>query len=348
VTRVLLLATPLGPRARLDGSTRAVIDLARALVDEGIARPVVLVREGTEAPRGVEPLLVEANAGHSVILAAAAAARPDVVHAIFAPRIRTGLALAALRAAMRTSIVQTIASWPAAGRARAPAIVGDVVVATSQAAAARIGACATIPMPFAPELVVADARIPRPLVLWVGDWEFGDALEPILAAFATASMPHGVRPRLALAARRKTERGGAIARKTLARIEADPSLSGRVIILGEVPSLLPWIAAATCVVLPARTTYAKLDHPRALLEAIALGTRIVVGAAPTLSELVSDASIGEVAQDESALREALERAFDGERATPQTILRVLSPRAPAVVARAYGEIYARLTARRAS
>jgi glycosyltransferase involved in cell wall biosynthesis len=123
---------------------------------------------------------------------------------------------------------------------------------------------------------------------------------------------------------------------------AGRALDDRVVLVGEQPSLLPWIAAARCVLLPARDLYAKLDHPRALLEAVALGTRIVVGPAPSLAELIVDDTIGEVARDAIALREAIERSFEAPRPDPKSIARALLPRGPNVVAAAYGEIYASL------
>ena len=347
--RVLLLATPLDARAHLDGTRRAVVELAGALGALGV-RPLVLVRAGVDAPEASEGVAVEGT-GVVGLLAACVRARPTVVHALFAPRRRTGLVLAALGASLRAGVVQTIASSPPGARKlRFPTLSGDVVVATSRwmdELLARRGwdarRRALIPMPFLPSGdVAADRSLPRDTFLHVGDWEDARGIDEALDAFAQMAPPIGVTPHLAFAARRKTARSLEKEATVRARIENDATLRGRVRILGELPSLLPALAAARCVLLPATTTEAKLDHPRALLEAIALGTRIVVGAAPSLAELVPSSSLGEVAIGTGALREAMERAFFEPNSAPDDALAILAPRRPAVVAAAYARLYERV------
>ena len=101
------------------------------------------------------------------------------------------------------------------------------------------------------------------------------------------------------------------------------------------------------MLVPASTTYAKLDHPRVLLEALSLGVRIVVGSAPALAELCDDPRVGEVANDPSELREAMERCFELPPPPPEAITKVLAARRPELVARRYHELYQRaITARR--
>ncbi len=346
--RVLLLGTPLDARTRLDGSRRAIVDLARGLVETQVARPTILVRPGAIVPAGCDALTV--RGGPLEIFAAAARGRFDVVHAIFAPRMRTALALAALRRWTGVKVVQTLASVGLPRRVfspiRAPIasrIDGsvDVLVATSQARLRELegrGARAIyLPMPFAAD-ELAEVKLPEgahggtaPSLLFVGDYELGGALEPTLEAFATMASPLGVRPTLLVAARTKTPESARIAR----RLE---KIAG-VRVLGELPSLLPWIAASRAVLLPATDTRAKLDHPRALLEAIALGTRIVVGPAPSLAELVSDPSLGEVTREVASLRAAMEHALIAEPVRPMARMALLELRRPTVVALRYGEVY---------
>jgi glycosyltransferase involved in cell wall biosynthesis len=332
---VLLITTPLDERTRLDGARLAAIDLARALRRTGSAKPIMLVRPGTAPPENVEGVMVPGGAAS--VVAAVMRARPEILHAIFAPRRRTSIALALLRRALRAPIVQTIASRPKTFHASM--IVGDAVIATSDSCASELRALgrpptATVPMPFAPPPYVhtPDDRLPGDFVLFVGDLEHGGALEPTIEAFARIARPHGTRPVLAVASREKSRESLRVAR----------ALDDRAVLVGEQPSLLPWIAAARCVLLPARDLYAKLDHPRALLEAIALGTRIVVGPAPSLAELIVDDTIGEVARDAVTLREAIERSFEAPRPEPKSIARALLPRGPNVVAAAYGDLYASL------
>jgi hypothetical protein len=350
--RVLLLATPLDARAHLDGSRLAVVELASALATRGIARPLVLVRSAEMAPVGCEPVVVGARGGPSSLIAACVRAKPSVLHALFAPRRRTGVVLAALRTMLRVPVVQTIASAPRgvlARRLRWPTLVGDVVVATSRwmdDALANAGwdeeRRARIAMPFRPQGdVQPDRSAPHDLFLHVGDWEFGGGLDDSIEAFARLAPPIGVVPHLAIAARHKTAASRRREAEVRARIEGRPALRDRVRILGELPSLLPWIAAARCVLLPATSTEAKLDHPRAILEAIALGTRVIVGEAPSLSELVVAPSLGEVAIGTAALREAMERTFSEPAPSPPDAIAVLEARRPEAIAAAYEELYVR-------
>jgi glycosyltransferase involved in cell wall biosynthesis len=351
--RALLLTTPLGEGAP-NGATLAAVDLARAFVQSGRVRPVLLARRGARVPEGCEAIAIATRVGRPVeALAAVARARADVVHAMFAPRLATGLALRAVAAGLRVPIVQTIASSPRGGRIDPRALAGAIVVATSAATHAQLIAAGVderrvveIPLPFAPTRALDVPRDAPPgrYLLFAGDYEFGEAIEPTLDAFAQLAPPRGMHPTLVVAARPKTPRARSIERTIARRIEASPALRGRVRVLGEVPSLLPWILGAAAVLLPARDTFAKIDHPRVLLEAISLGVPIVVGSAPTLVELVREAgddAIGEVASDVPSLREAMERALVRPALSPASVLPLLEARRPERIAEAYEALYAR-------
>jgi hypothetical protein len=309
-------------------------------------------------PEGCEAIRLHTGRARALeALAAVVRARADVVHALFAPRVATGVTLRALSAATRTPLVQTIASRPRSFTHVGRSLAGEAIVATSRAteralldagiAPARVS---TIPLPFAAPSAVelpTDAP-PGRWLLFGGDYEFGDALDPTLDAFAQLASPHGMKLTLVIAARAKTERSRAIEQALRARIARTPALVGRVRVLGEVPSLLPWILGAAAVVLPARDSFAKIDHPRMLLEALAFGVPIVVGPAPSLAELVreggaGDAAIGEVADDVPALRGALERVLVRPALAAESVARILGPRSPARIAAAYAALYARVT-----
>ncbi|MGZ3418482.1 MAG: glycosyltransferase [Polyangiales bacterium] len=349
--RVLILSTPFGARTHLDGSRLAVADLVAGLVATGAAEPRVLCTEGHAAPEGARSVVVgEGGLARALeVVAATALAEVDVVHAWFAPRVATGVVLLAMRKMRGVRVVQTVASIPRTFRGLDLALPGDVIVPTSDATAIALatnGFDATrmtrIPAPFAHETAVArDPAIPRDLLLFAGDLEFDDGLERTLAAFAKMAPPRGVSPHLAIAARKKTPRASEVEAEARKKIEETPSLRGRVTFLGELPSLLPWIAAARAVIVPSRTTYAKLDHPRVLLEAIALGVRVIVGPAPSLAELVDDPRLGEVAGDPPTLREALEGAFSLPPPPASAIMRVLAARRPEAVASRYAPLYVR-------
>ncbi len=352
--RVLILATPFDERARLDGSRRAIADLVPALAARGVL-PTVLVASGAP-PTGARALTVSGGRNTRALEVAMTAAITDVdlVHAWFTPRFSTGAFLRALRA----PVLQTVASVPASYVGASLAIGGDFVVTTSDATAVAVAMAgidaskmARVPSPFAQEPFTRESvaraeRAPRDLLLYVGDYEADDGIDRTLSAFAKLAPPRSVIPHLAIAARTKSDKSREVEAKLRKRIAETTALRGRVTILGELPSLLPWIAAARGVLLPASTTYAKLDHPRALLEAIALGVRIVVGTAPSLSELVDDPRVGEIARDTSELREAMERCFELPPAPTSSILRLLQPRRPEIIGARYVELYERLLAAR--
>lgn len=344
--RVLLLSTPFDRRTHLDGSRRAVADLVAALSLHRIAEPTVLVGVGGEAPAGARGEFVGDRPLEAFL--ATVLSQVDLVHAWFAPRAVTATALRVARAVRRRPIVQTIPSIPRSFVGLSASLCGDVIVPTSDATAIAFAThgvdarrmAATV-SPFLPEVVSERVDAPRDLVLYAGDYEFDDGLERTLSALAKASAPHGVKPRLAIAARTKTPKAAEVEAKLRKKVESSSALRERVTFLGEVPSLLPWIAASRAVIVPAESTYAKLDHPRVLLEAIALGVRVVVGRAPSLAELCDDPRVGEVAHDTGDLRDAIERAFELPSIPTDAITKVLAPRRPEVVARRYGELYER-------
>ncbi len=366
--RVLLLTTPLGDGPP-NGASLAAVDLACALASAGLARPILLVHGDGTVPEGCEAVRVHTRRARAIeALVAVVRARADVVHAMFAPRPGTGLALRALSRATATPLVQTVASRPRSFANATRALAGDAIVATSVATERALldaglspERLSTLPLPFAPPGRGAHAGLPKdrptaPWLLFAGDYEFGDALEPTLAAFALLRRgPAGGGPEaeLVVAARAKTARARTIERSLRERIAETLGLRGRVRVLGEVPSLLPWIEGAAAVVLPARDTFAKLDHPRVLLESLALGVPIVVGPAPSLAELVREgedaggggehgAGVGEIAADVPALRDAFARALLRPALAPARVGPTLERRSPARVAAAYAALYARV------
>ena len=349
--RVLFLSTPFDARTHLDGSRRAIADLLPALVLNGVT-PTVLVRAGELAPGGGRTFVVRGNDRAEAALAAGLA-EVDLIHAWFAPRTPTAALLHLVRRVRGIPIVQTVASVPRSMFSVGSTLAGDVIVPTSDATAIALATAgvdarrmARIPSPFlftgdrvlSPAASVGVVGVPRDLLIYAGDWEFDDGIERTLHAFARMAAPRGVTPHLAIASRGKTKRAAEIEQKIRKRIADTVVLRDRVTILGELPSLLPFIAGARGVLVPASNTFAKLDHPRVLLEAIALGVRIVVGTAPSLAELVDDARVGEIARDNGELREAMERCFSEPPPPPAVIARLLSPRQPEPIAARYAQI----------
>ncbi|GAC1574295.1 MAG: hypothetical protein NVS3B20_05920 [Polyangiales bacterium] len=368
--RVLIVSTPIDARAHLNGSTRAVIDLASALAATGLVQPIVMARDGAQVPKGCESLTIPQGsaAGSISLFREAHRCRPTIIHALFAPRASTAIALRALGRLVSAPIVQTVPSVPRNYRAIHRALASDVIVATSESTLKTLvqhgvspSRMQRLPLPFSmgsapPSTALPQAfdRIddpgasmaPHPYALYVGDYEFGDGFNPTLEAFGALRTRHADPPHLIIAARTKTPASVRIAREIDCKIKTSTVLRGSIRVLGEVASLLPWIASARCVLLPASSTYAKLDHPRVLLEAIALGRRIVVGTAPSLAELVRDGAVGEVVTSQTSLGLAIERALLVKSIPAASIARILDPRRPEIIAAAYVDIYARAVRRR--
>lgn len=240
--------------------------------------------------------------------------REAVRHFVFAPTRATALAARASRRVRRIPIVQTIPSRPRvfdAGLA-----FGDRVVVPSRWSEARWRQAGVeaprlrrvppgVPLPDA----VDDAARRRarralgwpedaPTVLYPGD--LGGDAPRVVDAFADAAPPPA---RLVLASRRKSpaddESGAALVRRIQRR-----DLDDRVVWTGEVPRFASLLEAADVVALPALDTYAKVDLPLALLEAMALGLPVVVDARGPAAELAVDGGAWAV-RDDGELVEAL-------------------------------------------
>jgi glycosyltransferase involved in cell wall biosynthesis len=197
-------------------------------------------------------------------------------------------------------------------------------------------------MPFTPpQIARTAAKGARGVArfVFVGDVEHGHAIDRALEAIATMSTPHGLDDELVVAARDKSAL--AIDRKNelLARISKTPSLARRVRWVGRVPSLAALLVDAVATILPADDGVAKLDHPRALLESIAVGTPIVVGTVASHRELLTAPSIGVAVDDASSLAAAMESMLSAPPIDRDAAIALLSPRRSDLVAAQYVDAY---------
>jgi phosphatidylinositol alpha-1,6-mannosyltransferase len=81
--------------------------------------------------------------------------------------------------------------------------------------------------------------------------------------------------------------------------------SERVMFLGETSRILDVVGASDVVALPSDVAYAKMDYPLVLLEAMALGRPVLVGAGTPASELAEGGAARAVAPESEAVAEAL-------------------------------------------
>jgi glycosyltransferase involved in cell wall biosynthesis len=175
------------------------------------------------------------------------------------------------------------------------------------------------------------------LLVYPGDLEFGRGAA--VAVEALSRLPKAV---LVMACRRKTAR----AEEAERRLREDAARAGvaeRIRWVGEVPDVFTLLAAADAVLLATDCPYAKMDYPLVLLEAMALGRVVVVGAGTPAAELADGggALLAQAAPDavaevvSRALANRSELAALGERARGTIALR----HSPTAMASAYETLY---------
>lgn len=228
--------------------------------------------------------------------------RADLWHFVFAPNPRSSGLISALRRFRSVPSVQTIASPPKSFAGVGRLLFGDVVVAQSDWTRQRVEADArgrNVQMirpplgavPRSSDEVMAGVRARLNLepgqrvVVYPGDLEFSTGAEIVAKAVPglIEAIPDCV---VVFACRRKTPR----AREVEARLqgELDPR---RVRFAGELPSLLPLLQLADCVLFPVEQLWAKVDIPIAVLESMALGTPVVLPDQGPLAELCENGRI---------------------------------------------------------
>lgn len=105
------------------------------------------------------------------------------------------------------------------------------------------------------------------------------------------------------------------------------------------PALL---AASDLVALPARTTFAKVDHPLVLLEAMHLGRAVVVTEGTAAYELAEEGGAIGCAHRTEALAETLQQLVedaDALREAGQRARALARSRTVETMARAYAKVY---------
>ncbi|MEO1268062.1 MAG: glycosyltransferase family 4 protein [Myxococcota bacterium] len=227
----------------------------------------------------------------------------DVVHFCFAPNRRTNwLAQFATSTLRRKPSIHTILSVPASFRHIQTMLFSERLVCVSHNTATVlrhhglsdvhvVPAAIPVSEPLrtqAPERIAAFAQRMgldhgEPLVVFPGDYEFSRAAD--VFAEAVMRLWRDVEARFVFACRIKQatslEREAALRRQL-----HEPLRAGRVSFVREVDDMEALLALATVVTLPAESTYAKMDIPLVLLEALAQRTPIVIADTPPLREVL--------------------------------------------------------------
>jgi phosphatidylinositol alpha-1,6-mannosyltransferase len=302
-TRVLFVSKPIAPPFH-DGSKCLVRDVARNLTR---VEPIVMSLRGAPslaAAVGARPVRsVQAygapggfTPAFSANLRAAAwlllGSRANVWHFVFAPNARTSGAGRVLRRLRQVPVVQTIASPPRSFADPQALFFGDVLVAQSawtqsavlgsyEAAGFRPPRMAVIPPPV-PELTLPSAAqiaaLRRDLrlapeqryLLYPGDLETSSGAEAsaALAERLPQACPGVV---TVFAYRRKSAQAAEVAARLRARL---PEAHTRFV--ADSPHILALVAGAAATIFPVDDLWGKVDLPIVLLEAMALGTPVIV------------------------------------------------------------------------
>jgi phosphatidylinositol alpha-1,6-mannosyltransferase len=304
---VLLVSKPIVPPWH-DSSKNLVRALATHMQRH---TPIVLSQPGArlDIPRArVEPIYAADAAGFSpalrdnarVLLRLLRGRRDECWHFFFAPNPRTSTVARAAARMRRVRTIQTVCSAPHP-RVNVRAVTfADRIVVLSEHTRSRFIASGVaadrlrLIRPAVPVLVplpaerVSGARrrlglpVGRPLIVYAGDLEFGRGAD--LALDSLADLPRTLDACLVMACRAKTDGARERASQLQARAQS-LGLADRVLWFGETPFIHDLLAVADLVTLPTDTLYAKMDVPLVLLEAMALGRAVLVGAGTPAEEL---------------------------------------------------------------
>jgi glycosyltransferase involved in cell wall biosynthesis len=322
---VLLISKPLTPPWH-DSSKNLVRDLAAHLQRY---TPVVLSRRGADLtlPRARVETIYGSAGGFSpalrdntrVLARLLLGAKTQLWHFFFAPNPKTSRAAALAARARRQRSIQTVCSAPAEGVKLDQVLFAERVVVLSEHTRARFLAAgvaaermALIRPSIVPLMPPTAASVPAlrsefglpntgPLIVYAGDLEFGRGAD--LALEAHADLPSTLGAVLALACRAKTPR--ARAREQLLRERCRQLGTGASVrFLGEIPRMHALLAAADLVTLPSDTSYAKMDLPLVLIEAMSLERCVLVGEGTPAEELAAGGGAVSVATQREAVSAA--------------------------------------------
>jgi phosphatidylinositol alpha-1,6-mannosyltransferase len=330
VQQVLMVSKPVAP-PWTDSNKNLVRDLAaagrrfayRVLTPRGYRLPVAGVTSEPiydDPGRYTPPLTQNLRVLRRLLRADAT----TVTHFFFAPNPRASAA-ARLGLRLRPRLtVQTVCSVPRSFRGAGSLLFARRVVVLSRATRQGLLQAGVDParlvrippgirIPPAPD--PEDRRrarqqlglpLERPVLVYPGDYQFSRAAETV--ALATAELARsGLDPLVVFACRIKQAESLAEERR-IRQLLAEQGTLASVRMVGEVRRMQTLLCAADLCLLPAESLYAKMDLPLVLLEALALGTPLVVAQQPPLSELLQG-PVGEGVppQDPGALAAAVTR-----------------------------------------
>jgi glycosyltransferase involved in cell wall biosynthesis len=279
----------------------------------------------------------------------------DALHFFFQPHPAAAAAARFLSAACGAPSIHTALSAPREDVAPARVLFSPVTVALSRATASRLtrpgrAAPRVIPPGLAeldpiPATRAAAARrragLDEAFVVYPGDYDFSGGYDLLLEAWAASPDL----PALVLTGRDKTPVAAEV-RAGLEHRALELGLGSRVRFEGVVDDMPALLAAASGVLFPARSLYAKSDVPIVLLEAWRSARPVWVSDLPPLAELVEGLN-APLPRDPAAWAAAVRRLpAEGPSLGTRGRERLLARYAASDMRKAYDAIYDELEAAR--
>jgi phosphatidylinositol alpha-1,6-mannosyltransferase len=351
--KVLFVSKPVAPPWN-DSTKNLVRDVSSHLLRHEPA----FVRRRT-VPAGFSPSLVE---NLDVLRYLLAESRADLWHFFFAPNWKTSMAGRLAKVIRRVPTVHTVCSLPHDGADPKELVFADRTIVLSRFAHHRFldagvesGRLAWIP-PCVPALAAPDAAeraslrrhhgLPESAAVWIypADLEHGGGAALTIDGFAAWGRKDAL---LLMASRDKTARAATERARLLDRTKRR-GIEAKVRWIGETPHIHALLAASDFVLLPSRSSYAKMDYPLVALEAMCMKRPVFVGGDTPAAELAEQGGAVAVDSDAQAIAHAIE-TFDADEAAGDSLCRrarelVLDRFSPRRVASAYERVYEELDA----
>ena len=366
MSEILFISKPIAPPWN-DSGKNLVRDLARSLrghrahilthVNAGLAWPEVELETIYEPGREkfAPALLENARVFRRLMLGP----KLDFWHFFFAPNLKTSTVGRASTMFRGVKSVHTIASAPAANDDLQKILFADIHVVLSEHTehrflsagvardrVVRIAPC--VPALDKKSLILPDdlkrrlgLRTDAALVVFPGDLEFGGAAELVLE---TAKRANRSDIQWVFACRTKTARAKAVETKLREEV-LRLGLKSQVGWVGETREIHSLLNAASVVILPATSLYAKMDYPLVLLEAMQLEKPIVVARGTPACEFALEGGTAVEAHADSLARDVVRFVDDAElcaKTGANGAAYVAKNFSPRVMADAYARVYDKL------
>ena len=305
---VLLITKPIAPPW-----TDGTLNLVRSLIQDPslgcrFRVPVPTGSPNLQIPHVIEEAIYPEAGSHGTTLKNNAAmlkrllkpSQAQIMHFLFAPSTRTARILKPLLSFREIPTIHTLCSRPKSFERVSETLFAKHHIVLSKfteaklreagvPSVARVNPAVFEPKPNAESglNIAQEIGVPEntPFLMYAGDLEFSRGAETVIRALPEAlqSIPHHI----ILACREKTNRASEL-RKELQELAERLGVGERTHFAGTVPDFHSLLSRTDLLLFPTANTYAKLDLPLVLLEALAMGIPIMVAEEGPVGELLED------------------------------------------------------------